>query len=461
VTERVVVGGSVAALVTADALAALGEDVRLLLPERGVGGGFAAIERGGRVLELGVRLLELGYEDADPTVPPLHDYRPALGAHRRYAPLVERWVLDLLGDRVAEVERPRMFFDGRVVDDLYFTTDPLALREALSMPERAVIAAEAGAARAAAGSDAGLLDPSAAAALAGLSAGEASRRNHGPTFHKRFIAPIADKLVPGGAEDVLATYRRKIWVPLFWPGTLAQACGEGNVAFSPVRPFHTVTPTGCCGLVDAILVRLRERGVRVEVAGRLEQLAAGRDGTVELRFSGAGSIRAEHPVLGSGPAELFTAAGAEYEPAQARSVICWVEALPQDLRWAPSLLNIVDPEIPALRVSSGGRGAAGTHLLTVEMRHDLAQDAIAPAALESLKRTDLLTPGAEVHVVMSAAAPTFPLPTADSVAQFASAQRTLAALQLNAEIVGGAADFGADALGEQIVQGLRAAEVLT
>jgi hypothetical protein len=461
VAERVVVGGSIAALVAADALAGLGEEVRLLLPKRGVGGGFAAIHRNGRVLELGVRLLELGYEDVGAAVPPLLDYQPAIGAHRPYSPLIEGWLRELLGDRVAEAERPRMFFDDRLVDDLYFTTDPLALRQALSTTERAVIAAEAHDALAAAGCDAGLLDPARDDELARLSTGEASRRNHGPTFHARMIAPIADKIVPGGAEHVLATHRRKIWVPLFWPTTLAQACEEGDVAFAPSRPFHTVTPSGCSGLVDAIQARLQERGVRVEVAGRLEGLAGLSDGTMELRFADAGSIRAEQPVLGSGPAELFEAAGAEYAPAQARSVICWIEARPQDLRWAPSLLNIVDPEIPALRVSSGGRGNPGTHLLTVEMRHDLSQGEIAPAALQSLERTGLLTPGAEVHVVMSADAPSFPLPTVESLGRFVSGQRALAALEVDAEVVGGAAGFGVDALGEQIIQGLRAAEMLT
>jgi hypothetical protein len=171
-------------------------------------------------------------------------------------------------------------------------------------------------------------------------------------------------------------------------------------------------------------------------------------------------VRTRRPVLGSAPGELFAAAGSDYAPASARSVICWLEARPEDLTQVPSLLNIVDPDLSALRVSSSGRGAPGTQLLTVELRHDLPEQEIAAGAVTALKRTGLLAPDAEVHILMSAAASTFALPTRENAGRFARAQATLADLQLDAEIVGGALDFGADALGEQVIQGLRAAEVL-
>lgn len=462
--ERVVVGGSIAALVAADTLSARGERVRLLLPERGVGGGFAPIRRDGRVLELGVRLLELAYEGVSSTPPPLGDYRPALGAHRPYAPLIDSWMRVLLRDRIREAPRPRMLFDGRVVDDLYFTTDPLSLREALDPEERAVIARETSTARITAGCDAGLLDPSRSEELNTLSAEEASLRNHGSRFHERFIAPIAEKIMAGGARDALATLRRKLWLPLFWPATLAQACGEeeGEVRFRPERPFHTVTPDGCGGIVEALMARIESSPrTSIETVGRLERVAPAGAGGVELGFAAGISLQARGPVLGSSPGELFAAAGLDYSPTSARSVICWLEVRPEDLTEIPSLLNIVDRELSALRISSGGRGSEGMQLLTVELRHDLPDDEIAAAATEALRQTGLLLEGAEVHVVMGAAARTFPLPTQENAERFATAHRSLTALGLEAEIVGGACDFGADALGEQIVQGLRAAEVLS
>jgi hypothetical protein len=458
--EHVVVGGSIAALTAADALLARGERVRVLLPERGIGGGFAPIHREGRVLELGVRLLELAYEGAAAAVPPLTEYRASLGAHRPYAPLIDRWIRGLLAGRVIEVPRPQMFFDGRAVEDLYFTSDALALRQALGAEELAAIAREAGSAQQALGAEAGLLDPSHSDLLGSLSANQASIQNHGQAFHDRFIAPIAEKIVAGGGEHVLATMRRKIWIPLFWPATLVQACGTGEVAFRPERPFHTVTPDGCGGLLEALLGRIESGGASIESAGRLEGVARTHGGEVELTLSSSETVRARRPVLGSAPAELFAAAGADYAPVSARSVICWLEVPVEQCAKAPSLLNIVDPELSAFRVSRGGRGAAGTQLLTVELRHDLPEEQIAEAATTALAHTGLVSAGVEAHVVMSAAAQTFPLPTRENTELFARARAALDDLQLDAEIVGGALDFGADALGEQIIQGLRAAEVL-
>ncbi len=74
-TALTVVGGSIAALVAADAAARAGRSVDLLLPARGVGGGFRPLEVDGRRLDLGVRLLELDREDAGPP-PDLAAYRP-------------------------------------------------------------------------------------------------------------------------------------------------------------------------------------------------------------------------------------------------------------------------------------------------------------------------------------------------------------------------------------------------
>src|SRR4051794_32818078 len=101
-TERIVVGGSVASLVAAEALAEAGARVRLLLPEHGVGHGFSPLRRDGRTLELGVRLLELSYEDDGGATPPLRNYHPGLGGHRPYARLVSDWVHARVGDRLRE-----------------------------------------------------------------------------------------------------------------------------------------------------------------------------------------------------------------------------------------------------------------------------------------------------------------------------------------------------------------------
>jgi hypothetical protein len=141
-------------------------------------------------------------------------------------------------------------------------------------------------------------------------------------------------------------------------------------------------------------------------------------------------------------------------------VICWLEARQEDLLSVPSLLNIVDADSAALRVSCSGRGAPGTQIFTVELRHDLPEPEIPATATAALHETGLLGADAEVNVVMSAAASTFALPTRENVELFEDSRESFASRRFAVEIVGGALDFGADPLGEQIIQGLRAAEAL-
>src|SRR3954447_5929669 len=182
--SRVVVGGTPAALVTADALGRAGVPVRLLLPEKGIGRGFAPMPTSsGHKLQLGVRVLELAYED-DRAVPPLRAPQPSSNGHRPYAPLIRSWVQDLVGDRLRAVAPPRVALGGELLDDYLFTVDLTGAPPALHADERRRVADEAAAAVRELG-DAGVL----ASDLGDTSLAAASIANHGRTFHERFIEP--------------------------------------------------------------------------------------------------------------------------------------------------------------------------------------------------------------------------------------------------------------------------------
>ncbi|HET6691432.1 MAG TPA: hypothetical protein VFG74_11270, partial [Miltoncostaeaceae bacterium] len=94
-----VVGGSIAALVAADARLRGGGAVDLLLPRRGVAGGFAPLEVKGRRLGLGVRLLEIDREDAA-APPPLDDYVAGPSGHVPFVRTLAEWTRALAGDRL-------------------------------------------------------------------------------------------------------------------------------------------------------------------------------------------------------------------------------------------------------------------------------------------------------------------------------------------------------------------------
>jgi hypothetical protein len=454
---QVVVGGTMAALIAADAIAAEGRSVRLLLPERGVGGGFAPIRRDGRVLELGVRLLELDFEDTTVDSPPLDGYVAGTTTARPWARVVGDWVRTLAGERLRAIGPPQMVLDGpRRAGDALFTVDLTGLVAALREDERATMLEEARAALAATGADAGVLAPEHAEAFAAMSLEEASLANHGPRFHATVIAPLCDKVLAGGARAVAAPLRRKAWAPLFWPATLVQALAGEPIAFRPTRTFETLAPEGCGLLVDLLLERLRARDeAELVTAGELTGIAPAGD-AVALTFSGHDALTVRHPILALAPGSLFGAAGVSYEVPRVTTAIAWLEADAGAAADVPDLVHVLDPGNPVLRVSRGGMTTApGRALLTVELRHDADPDRLAEEAARGLRDAGLLA--APVEPVMAAARPTFPVPARATLEAFAQARAAYDALGVDAVLAGGALDVTADTLNDQILQGLQAA----
>jgi len=454
--EQVVVGGTMAALVAADAIAAQDRPVRLLVPERGVGGGFAALHRDGRTLELGVRLLELDFEDTEPVSPPLDDYVAGTTTARPWARAIGDWVRELAGDGLREIARPEMVLDGRRADDVLFTVDLSALAGALGATEREQMLAEVRHVLATSGEDAGVLAPQAAGRFAAMTLEEASLANHGATFHRRIIAPLCDKVLAGGATAVSAPLRRKVWAPLFHPRTLAQALGGEPIAFRPSRSFHTISPDGCGALVDTLLARLRARPrATVETAGDLENAAA-TGGAVTLSFSDHAPITTRRPILALSADALFAATAVPYAVQRITTAIAWLEVDERDADGVPDLVHVLDADNPVLRVSRGGAGAPGRALLTVELRYDADPETLAAAARRGLATAGLLADDVAVDTVMAARRPTFPVPDAATLSAFGAARERFDALGLDVELAGGGLDVTADTLNDQILQGLRA-----
>ena len=465
-TDAVIVGGSVAALVAADALGAQGRPVRLLLPARGVGGGFAPIRREGRVLELGVRLLELGFEGAGPA-PPLQDYRPGIGAHRPWAATVDRWVRDLFGDALRPIAPPEMLVGGRRVPDVLFSVDLVGLAATLPDDLRRTMLAEVRAARADLGDDAGLLAPRHAARLATATLHEASIAQHGAAFHRRYVAALADKVLSGGARAVSAPLRRKAWAPMFHPRTLEQALAGEPIDFRPSRPMHVVD-TRSGGLVDRLLARIAARPtVRTTTVGELVGLApAADDGTV-LTFADGPPLRARRPLIACGAETVFAAAGVPYGVARVRTAIAWLESDAVVAAAVPDLLHDLDPGSPLLRVTRGGHAAVPERaLLTVELRHDAAGEARTPADAEvvlaataagALRDSGLVPANAALRPVAAAARRTFAVPSPGLQAAHAAALAALEDRGMHLDLAAGALSPVADTLNDQVVQGLRAA----
>jgi hypothetical protein len=453
-----VVGGSIAALVAADARLRRGGPVELLLPRRGVAGGFAPLEVAGRRLGLGVRLLEIDREDAgDP--PPLSEYVAGPSGPGPFVRTLAEWTRELAGERLREADGLAMVTGGRLVDDIYFTVDLEGLRAALPPGEADRTAAEAAEARRRAG-DAGVLG--AGHDLRAISLDDASRRNHGAAFHERFIAAMCRKIHPGGAAAVPAALRRKVWMPLFHPRTLEAAAAGRPTGYRPHRPFHTVEPGGVGALVALLLARIaaspRARVVRAGRLLRAERAPDGHGGGVRLTTEDGGHGAVRRPVIGVAAPELFAAVGAAYDGPRLPMSIAWAEVDERDVLALPAVVHVPDPGIDAFRISPGDPPGPGRRALTLEMRHDLPAGQVDDAVRRALVGAGLVREGAPVEVVHRLAGPAMPDPGSAAQEAFAAARARLQEAALDAEVVGGAAAFGADSFNEQVIQGLRAEE---
>lgn len=447
----VVAGGTIAALVAADAAAAAGAEVELLLPHKNVGGGFVPVRLGERRLERGLRALELHYEGTgDP--PPLEAYDAAGAGHRPFARTVEAYVRELAGEDLVELGRPRLWWRGRLGEELITTCDLSGLRDYLTEEEARTVLAQA------TGSAAGLLDPRHAAALAHTSIASASREQHGAFLHAGLVAPLAAKLRPEGGDDVPASLRRKLWLPLFHPRTLREAAGGGPIGFRPERPFHGIAPGGAGEVVTRLLARLEAApAVTVRRVDGIAGVAAGPGpGQVQITPAGGPPVLTRTTILALAPGELFAAAGVPYAPDRVHSVLAWAEVADDDVLELPAFVHVADPDVPVFRLSRGEH-RDGRVTVCVELAHDVAKEEAAAAAAAALTRLGIVREGAAVEHIAAFAGSTFTAPTFAGRDAFTQARAAYDALELAALTPGGSEAFGADSLNEQIMQGLQAA----
>ncbi len=447
--ELVIAGGGVAALVAADAAARAGRDVHLLLPRKGVGGGFVPLVLDGRPLERGLRLLELGYEGVG-APPPLRTYDAAGAGHRPFARDVDAYVRSVVGDDVVvRLPEPQMWLNGRLGDDVLMTADLTPLRGFLDAPTIEAIVAEAG-------GDAGLLDRARAPELAAASLTQASLHNHGRTFHDLVVAPVLAKLRPTAGDDVPAVLRRKLWMALFHPRTLREAASGQAVGFRPDRPFHGIKPGGPGQVVTALLERLHAApSVRITTTAGVKCVCA-RGDDVFITVAGGETLVARDPILALCPGELFTAAGVHYAPDRVTSVLAWATVAEDDLWALRSFVHVVDADVPVFRISRGETDADGV-TVCVELAHHVRKEDAPSVARDTLRRLGLVPPHASVRPLAAFAGPTFAAPTFVNRQRFDSARNAYDTLGIPAQTIGGSEAFGADAFNEQIMQGLAAA----
>lgn len=453
----VVVGGSIGGLIAAREAARLGSAVELLVPGGRVGGGFRDLELDGRRLRAGVRLLELTYGDevvaAGAVTPSLETYEPGPSGHVPHMALVRRTILELVDGAVHEAPAPLLARGGRVGVDVHMTADLRHLATLLTAEELAAVATEAAAIEARNGPGGVLADPR--VDLWSLPFDAASLANHGATFHRLVVEPVAAKIVGRGSAGIATALRRKAWLALFHPRTLREAAAGLAVGFRPRRPFHVDASGGCSAVVEALVEAVTEDpAITVRTTGRL--VDAGRPG--RLRFDDGTEVAADRPILGLAAADVAAAVGVEHRSDASLVTITWVEVADEDVLALPSAVLLADADVSAYRVTAGGAGRPGTVVFAVE--HG-AGTAVGTGEVEqALHAAAVLRPGGRWQLLHQATVPAGPTPSPDGAAATSRALGEVADRAPWLLRIGGAAAVGADSWNEQVVAGLHAAHRL-
>jgi hypothetical protein len=352
-----------------------------------------------------------------------------------------------MGDTLVELDRPRMWLRGRLGDELLVTTDLSHLREFLTDAEACTILAQA------AGAGGGLLDRGRAGERWTTSLTTASIAQHGEIFHNLLIGPFAQKIRPDGGDDVPVALRRKLWLPLFYPRTVREAAAGGPMSFHPERPLHSIEPDGTGAIITRLLARMQASPmVTLRRVDGFERVAADGD-LVRITPRGAAAVVARDPILALSPGELFAAAGVDYAPDRTTSVLAWIDVLENDVLELPCFVHVVDPNVRVFRLSRGERHE-GRVTVCVELAHDVSKDNAPTVAAAALERLGIVREGADMTHLAAFAAPTFTAPTFASAGRFSAARAAYDALEIPARTIGGSEAFGADALNEQLIQGL-------
>lgn len=460
---QVVVGGSIAALVAADQLARSGRAVELHLPERGVGGGFAPLRVDGRRLELGARLIELSYDGEVAAPPPLDQYRPGPHGHRPYLALIDRFVRELAGDDLVALPPPEASVGGKRTGDYVLEGDLSGLAAVVDDTDLALMASQAAACVEREGPH-GLFGPDRVDELWARTYDDVGRAHAGDAFHDRFLAPLVDKILSDGGDSVVAALHRKVWLPLFHPVTVWEAC-TGRLTYRPERPMWSLRNGGMGEIVERLIGRVEASDlIHIERSGGLGALARGPGADeVVFGFGDQSSLLARRPIVGLGADGLFAAAGVSLYARRVDATMIWLDVPEAQVVRLPSVLFVAEPELAPFRITENvADPRPGHRTLCCELDHRCDDpDQWLALAAGALVQLGVVTSEAAVEQVAAVSRPAYFSPSPVNLARFDAARRDYEARGLGAVVVGGALAFGADTFNEQVIQGLAAAEAVS
>ena len=461
----VVVGGSDRrASCAADARLRRGRrPVDLLLPRRGVGGGFAPAARSAAAAWAWACACWRSTARTPATPPPLADYRAGADGHAPFVRRVAEWVGELCWARACA--RP--------------TTRDVARRAPAwtTSTSRSTWTASRGAAP-----RRGAPAPPPRPARPGRARRRRRRaratdttcarcrwrrpraRNHGADL-PRALHRADVRQDPPRRRRRRARRPAAQGVDAALPPAHARARRRrAPTGYRPRRPFHTVEPGGVGALVDALLARIRARARRPgdrRPAAWCAPSAAAAAPRARVRRRARSWTRGG-PSLGAGAQELFAAVGAGYDAPAPPHVDRLGRGGRARRRWrCPAWSTSRTPTSPPSASARATTAAPGPPRADARAAPRPARRrGWPPPSRRAVVEAGLVARGRAGRAWSTALARPGVARSRRRGAGRRSRRRArgFRTPRLDAEVVGGAAAFGADSFNEQVIQGLRAEE---
>ena len=354
----VIVGNCLAGMVAAAELGMQGTPVVLVNGSRNWGGHFTSRNIRGANFDLGTVCFEFTSFAKDQLLDvSLYGTRARYDI-ARFCQASRDYVEGLLP--IHESSTPLMVWKGEIVPDLIMANDLSILRRVsegaaaqIERETRAILACANRPLHASTKLDNPLYVSS--------SYEDASLANHGAMFHRMFVEPFADKLLPGGARSFAAIYHRCLWMPLYYPETVLAALGPQPHALRPTL-FHYPAKGYVGALPEAILERMGASGRVTIVAAEVTEVR--REGIFRISLSTGEKLEAERLVWGLDLASLARVSGIsdidskDASEKKTSAAFCFLIVDRKKIRATLSSLFVVDRERIAYRIANQSEAAA-------------------------------------------------------------------------------------------------------
>ncbi len=251
--NKMIIGNSLACIVSAYELGKRGEKVTLIKHRGQWGAHFGGVDTCGVHYDAGMAIVELTSTNLEEN-PALasYDLRVRNDVGRFYGivkPYIENHV------PMREIEQPESYYRGTWNSD-FLLCNSFEVMTRMNPAERELIASQL--------ADRDPNDWKHASrkikcqdlhAIGNYR--ETSIYNHGAHLHSQLIEPFVRKLTGGGPEQISSLYHRRLWCPLYYPDTLREAALAGGGRFGNTV-IHYPVASSFRGFADVFLGMMEE-----------------------------------------------------------------------------------------------------------------------------------------------------------------------------------------------------------